>query len=1476
MTKPFSLLHVILGEEDTNSAEDFQFRVDQWKKINRSKRYSSRKNQTIQFCPDQQQLPYTREKNNSLTEDETEEAEPFQASIETKENQANNPPSTSIGTSSSKITTYDEKFDFPPFSLINQHNFPLLQLRPRQQQIPPQQNQRQMMIQSQQQIQQRNLINRQNSMSSFYSQRGISHSNLSQINANNASLNANSRSVGIGGYQSNQNYYGKPQMGGIGRPGQLLSSSPSSPSLNSALSALQSGQIQRQMGQGQAQLAQNQNTRIEDGSQNLKNESFFIDSRIERIYKQRERTNSEAQFIGTKAMAQRQQPLQSSFASQATSNLSIARSGAALNQNNMKVGPQSGIIDQKISPPSITNSSEPTSTPNQISVTPSTPTGTPNTPTSTVIARPTDTTPMASPRGPLSSSASLTSLTQPNSILQQQRQLQLQRSNTQGTGGYNGYQPTSGFLQNSASTVNFSSQGSLLSLAQQQQLQRSQQLQYQQQQQQQQRLRQQQIHRIYFNQYAENALWSVMWDPEACTNVPLILDRSDRSIKFTEVNSHGGNDRRKLKTWSDMNFENSTYYTELFVSKSSRLNLNLRHSDPALNLSLIEPNMQDPENFHHPKFDPTQFINRKLRVTYKPEYDIGENGEAAISPFLKDLRSLSGRRGGVIVVEHTSEALPFIMNVGMASRLIIYWHKEKPTDFPKINDEKLQILEPDQTSPFIAQIPRNEPVPSINCLLYSVPVAEHRVESTDFLLIKSIKKPIFYIKKFKSIYCAGFLEAHHVVMRPSTKEMQDFQLLFIKALLINIFRGTEQYPGRRKIQVSQLQQEFFPGVNEPKLRQVLRCLAKYKRKQGNVYWKRKDLESLNKQFASLEITPELVCKYQSMLVGLHKLRKNGVNIITRSKRVFQQIQNLHGELTKKVACKIEAELMKTPWARTENFNKAFQGHAVQIEHADDGSQIMRSKSRRRKGEHISIDGKEQPEITKPKLAGTDKDLRSLTLRELREKLMASGVQPQLIDEMSRWKQVDLLRKVANRQKEDGNKSELAQNYSRGPRNDYAASLDQYKKQYQQTFETNLSFINTQNAIDNDELLDDGNILDDISLQMTRDAQDDEDNEDLFELQEEMNQPTIHGSDGDPPELIPYGIYTYPTRIDWEKFGFANTTMRTVAKLITVSWNRIDGLHVELHWKRSPPQIEALMKNPNVYQDQGQKAPMSSEDLEEYILKNQRKTLQDKIRRTKQAIHNKGSKTMVQSYLTVRQQLPLINDRDGANNLTFHLTPEIMQKISEASERFALFEAKNGKSHSKKKKSGHGIHGSSSHIGGLSSIGSSSVNNDHNSRDGHHNNNNSESEYDSDDSPEITVIAPHRRIGRQSPVVVFNELLKKLLAKLLQKPGDEYWPFKKPVLKKDVPDYHNYVTNPMCFEDVERKANNLEYTTISKFYSDVKQIETNCQIYNTGRNEELVALANKMMNEFENELRTMRDELDQRENEIDPVLRQFHD
>lgn len=125
------------------------------------------------------------------------------------------------------------------------------------------------------------------------------------------------------------------------------------------------------------------------------------------------------------------------------------------------------------------------------------------------------------------------------------------------------------------------------------------------------------------------------------------------------------------------------------------------------------------------------------------------------SPFLNTVESLSGKNGDIYVIEHTVENPPFIVNIGMNSLLITCWFKEKESDISNFTDDfikTLKILEPNEQSPFIAQLPRNKPVQAIYCPLYRMPIAKHIQNGTDFLLIKDLKQPKFYIRRFDDIF----------------------------------------------------------------------------------------------------------------------------------------------------------------------------------------------------------------------------------------------------------------------------------------------------------------------------------------------------------------------------------------------------------------------------------------------------------------------------------------------------------------------------------------------------------------------------------------------------------------------------------------------------------------------------------------------------------------------------------------------------
>ncbi|EAY13948.1 hypothetical protein TVAG_490860 [Trichomonas vaginalis G3] len=778
-----------------------------------------------------------------------------------------------------------------------------------------------------------------------------------------------------------------------------------------------------------------------------------------------------------------------------------------------------------------------------------------------------------------------------------------------------------------------------------------------------------QIKNIYLNQEILKFRYGVIKDPSETPNIPLVLDKSDKMIKFTESLSESQDNSSKnqaMLDWNTLKFHCDEYYmslTENFLS--SRPNLDIQHSDVATNLYLIEPNPHDIETQHHPRLNTLQILGLPLKITYDPKTHPSYSNEfdtVQISPYLRDFESLSGRNGRkLILLEHTSENPAFILNVGMASRLITYYHQATAEDIPRsLIESDTHLIKPNQASPFLASIPKSTPIHTISCNMFDVPVAKHDVEPTDFLLIRDMEdNRKFYIRHIDATYCASLLEARVKVMRPNKKVTQTFITNFITAILVNIFRGNKQYKGRSRIQVSSVLKEFFPDMNELKLREVLKKFAKNYREQGSGYWEpvEKDLDAF---FGTIQITPEDVCSYQSMQAGFKKLRRSGVNMLIRSKRVYQQIQNLKGELTKKVAEKIELELMKTPWARTENFTKAFDGQLMEMSRADTGEQIVRTKGRRGKSE-----AGEQKEPKKQRY-GTDADLRVLHIPQLNEKLRSYGIPEEQIARLLRWDKVKLLREITSNQMKEGIQTEDTLKYARGPCNQYQEKKEQYKKVYEESFKTNLQYISSSKKDDSE--YQDMEHLDQVSLEWARadfsDEEDDNDDAsvDLTSIDEKPQQIT---DTGDPKELVRYGICTYHFNVDWNELGFGGYAMRKAAKIINISYKN-KQLDVNVRWERQPHQIKNMEELENDVNYQESNKFGSNNDFVTSVLQAMKRTLQDKIRRTRQQ-ERKDKTQQVQRFIITEHQEMLVQDPD--KNLTFILTPEVIMRIENSSRAF---------------------------------------------------------------------------------------------------------------------------------------------------------------------------------------------------------------
>lgn len=82
-----------------------------------------------------------------------------------------------------------------------------------------------------------------------------------------------------------------------------------------------------------------------------------------------------------------------------------------------------------------------------------------------------------------------------------------------------------------------------------------------------------------------------------------------------------------------------------------------------------------------------------------------------------------------------------------------------------------------------------------------------------------------------------------------------------------------------------------------------------------------------------------------------------------------------------------------------------------------------------------------------------------------------------------------------------------------------------------------------------------------------------------------------------------------------------------------------------------------------------------------------------------------------------------------------------------------------------------------------------------------------------------------------------------------------WPFLQPVNKEEVPDYYDFIKEPMDLSTMEIKLENNKYTKMEEFKYDVKLICQNCRMYN-GENTSYFKYANRLEKFFNNKLKEL--------------------
>ncbi|KAG1706195.1 Bromodomain adjacent to zinc finger domain protein 1A [Nymphon striatum] len=102
------------------------------------------------------------------------------------------------------------------------------------------------------------------------------------------------------------------------------------------------------------------------------------------------------------------------------------------------------------------------------------------------------------------------------------------------------------------------------------------------------------------------------------------------------------------------------------------------------------------------------------------------------------------------------------------------------------------------------------------------------------------------------------------------------------------------------------------------------------------------------------------------------------------------------------------------------------------------------------------------------------------------------------------------------------------------------------------------------------------------------------------------------------------------------------------------------------------------------------------------------------------------------------------------------------------------------------------------------------------------------------------LRPARRVssGRRSTdgsLALDYKACHDLLSELTK--HEDGWLFLRPVSRKDAPDYHGIIKNPMDFGTMKGKLNNVQYKDNCEFIADTNLVFNNCEAYNPDHSEE---------------------------------------
>ncbi|KAI7727627.1 hypothetical protein M8C21_003418 [Ambrosia artemisiifolia] len=471
----------------------------------------------------------------------------------------------------------------------------------------------------------------------------------------------------------------------------------------------------------------------------------------------------------------------------------------------------------------------------------------------------------------------------------------------------------------------------------------------------------------------------------------------------------------------------------------------------------------------------------------------GENKSLRPPGAFKKKSDLSARDGHVFLMEYCEERPLLLGNTGMGARLCTYYQKTSPGDQTATqlragpnNLGNILTLDPADKSPFLGDIKAGSTQSCLETNMYRAPIYQHKVSSTDYLLIRSAKGKLS-LRRIDRIYVVGQQEPHMEVMSPVSKGLQIYNMNRLLVYMYREFRACQKrglVPAIRANELSTL----FANVPDVPLRKRLKMFCDFQNYQkGSWVMKRNFRIPLEEELRRL-VTPENVCAFESMLAGMYRLKRLGISM-THPAGISSAMNQLPDEaIALAAASHIERELQITPWNLSSNFvacTNQDKGNIERLEITGVGDPSGRGLGfsyvrTTPKAPVSNAVAKKKIPINRGGITvtGTDADLRRLSMKAAQEVLIKFNVSEQQIAKLSRWHRIAMIRRLSSEQAASGVKVDPStiSKYARGQRMSFLQLQQQAREKCQEIWDRQVQNLS---AIDGEEIESDNEANSDL-------------------------------------------------------------------------------------------------------------------------------------------------------------------------------------------------------------------------------------------------------------------------------------------------------------------------------------------------------------------------------------------------------------